>query len=774
MWKYFIALLLIVIIANSQSALGENTWETKVIESSALNYIGIYGFKDLCFTDENNGWAITYHEIFNTKDGGKSWKIQSESREELWMLQFVDHNTGWVVGFNGTILHTRDGGSKWSVQKSNTDELIYRVCFIDTQTGWVLGKNNIFLHTDDGGNTWKQLDTKVFDSIVYEAFFLDENEGWMLTYKWKPSEMESIEFLFHTDNGGVTWNCLKQGFDVFLNSIFFISSMEGWAVEVKGHILHTTDSGLTWEVLWDGTLENWTLKPEISFINSELGIVVEDDYRFNKKFERDMATSIMLITRDGGKNWDVHETIFGVWSSISFVNEEEIWVGGYPLHHSLDGGRTWKTLQSWQPMGTTCFVNEKGWLVGGYYGKIIHTPDGGKTWDDQESGKEDIDDSGGITTLRSISFVDEKEGWIVGSGGTVLHTIDGGVTWEKQTIDPEAIYFYHVTFVNPMDGFVAGCGSSHKIFYTHDGGKTWGSATIGKGDISWDYLDFVDSQHGWAVSYWDGQVARTDDGGRTWTVINKSAKTLRRVYFVNEQEGWGIGNNNKDGFIYHTTDGGKSWKEVRRVTIPLLDLYFISPMEGWAIGGTYSKNGALFFDPGDEEWEHDDPGIILHTINRGMSWVEQYRSIDTELYSISYNGNSSLYVFGYNSADNRYIILKYTDTSLHKGQAFDPSNKLVTTWGKVKDQLFQNYPNPFNPGTWIPYQLAEDSEATINIYNSEGKLIRTLDLGSRKAGSYQAHWNGKDEKGQTVASGIYFYVLKAGEFSGIKKMALVR
>jgi len=81
-------------------------------------------------------------------------------------------------------------------------------------------------------------------------------------------------------------------------------------------------------------------------------------------------------------------------------------------------------------------------------------------------------------------------------------------------------------------------------------------------------------------------------------------------------------------------------------------------------------------------------------------------------------------------------------------------------------RLLQNYPNPFNPDTWIPFDLAADANVTIRIYNVKGQLVRQLDLGKQEAGRYSdkknaAYWNGKDQLGQSVSSGLYFYTLKA-------------
>jgi hypothetical protein len=102
--------------------------------------------------------------------------------------------------------------------------------------------------------------------------------------------------------------------------------------------------------------------------------------------------------------------------------------------------------------------------------------------------------------------------------------------------------------------------------------------------------------------------------------------------------------------------------------------------------------------------------------------------------------------------------------------------------------LLQNYPNPFNPETWIPYQLARDANVNISIYSIKGQLIRTLHLGNQSAGIYvqkgkAAYWDGRDNEGERVASGVYFYTLQVreviprigvGDFTATRKMVIVK
>ncbi|MBC8231097.1 carboxypeptidase regulatory-like domain-containing protein [bacterium] len=93
--------------------------------------------------------------------------------------------------------------------------------------------------------------------------------------------------------------------------------------------------------------------------------------------------------------------------------------------------------------------------------------------------------------------------------------------------------------------------------------------------------------------------------------------------------------------------------------------------------------------------------------------------------------------------------------------------------------LYENYPNPFNPETWIPFKLATDSPVTVSIYNQKSQLIRTINLGEKRAGNYitkdkAAYWDGRNDFGERVSSGVYFYTFRAGEFKATRRMLVVK
>ena len=93
--------------------------------------------------------------------------------------------------------------------------------------------------------------------------------------------------------------------------------------------------------------------------------------------------------------------------------------------------------------------------------------------------------------------------------------------------------------------------------------------------------------------------------------------------------------------------------------------------------------------------------------------------------------------------------------------------------------LLNNYPNPFNPETWIPYHLSEDADVKLTIYDINGEVVRDIDVGHQTAAKYDTrtkaiYWDGRNRFGEQVASGVYFYHLQAGDFSGTRKMVILK
>jgi photosystem II stability/assembly factor-like uncharacterized protein len=226
--------------------------------------------------------------------------------------------------------------------------------------------------------------------------------------------------------------------------------------------------------------------------------------------------------------------------------------------------------------------NNNGWAVG-YFGKIIHTKDGGETWEIQASGTENV--------LTGVSFNNLNNGWAVGHGGTILHTKDGGKSWIKDNSGVKN-YLFDVSSTDPMNAWV--CGEKGVILHTSDGGEHW-EVQLNVGDIILNGIDFINPKTGWVVGEF-GIVLKTEDGGITWKKLrggrregveleedlSKILPTLYSVKFLNDKEGFAVG---VEGEMIYTPDGGLTWSHVDTKTkYSLYRIMFNSNGIGCAVG----------------------------------------------------------------------------------------------------------------------------------------------------------------------------------------------
>ncbi len=168
----------------------------------------------------------------------------------------------------------------------------------------------------------------------------------------------------------------------------------------------------------------------------------------------------------------------------------------------------------------------------------------------------------------------------------------------------------------------------------------------------------------------------------------------------------------------------------------------------------------------DAYWQSN---IRDNEIRLAFARFNQVESTASDLFLVEFDvlPNS----FGEISIDFNHVQLAESlSVTTHKG---------IVSIIPSRTALLQNFPNPFNPETWIPYQLAADADLTISIYSVNGDSVRTLKIGNKAAGSYlnkekAAYWNGRNNAGGKVSSGVYFYQIKAGDFIATKKLVILK
>ncbi|MBT7805433.1 T9SS type A sorting domain-containing protein, partial [Candidatus Poribacteria bacterium] len=185
-------------------------------------------------------------------------------------------------------------------------------------------------------------------------------------------------------------------------------------------------------------------------------------------------------------------------------------------------------------------------------------------------------------------------------------------------------------------------------------------------------------------------------------------------------------------------------------------------------------------------------GRVVASVGEGTNtrlWdVASLRRIAT----VGGHANSFVYTLAFSPdgtllASGRYGVLlwRVADTAVVTATAVDPRGKADATWARVKQAaltadetvVLPNYPNPFNPETWVPFDLSENANVTVSVYDAEGRIVRRLDLGAYPAGTYRtrgraAHWDGRNEQGEVVSSGVYFAELRAGDYRSTRRIAL--
>ena len=215
--------------------------------------------------------------------------------------------------------------------------------------------------------------------------------------------------------------------------------------------------------------------------------------------------------------------------------------------------------------------------------------------------------------------------------------------------------------------------------------------------------------------------------------------------------------------------------------------------EDTAIVGAWKDNHPLA-DPRGDPMLQLDKGSAYSFLRDGLSWVEKRRieasgTARSDLFGASVAIRGSFAIVGASGSDNAgdnsgsAFIYNPIDLGFRSADvpfSVDPSSHALSTLGYIKQTtILQNYPNPFNPETWFPYDLAEASEVILKIYDVRGGLVRQLNIGLQEPGRYRspekaAYWDGRDQFGTKVASGIYFYTFTAGDFERTRRMVILK
>jgi photosystem II stability/assembly factor-like uncharacterized protein len=601
-------------------------------------------------------------------------------------------------------------------------------CFFlpGTKRGWLVGASGLILRTDDGGSSWVVQKSGTEAELV-DVFFVDATYGWIVG---------ADGTVLGTADGGSSWRRMAKATDRHLTGVHFVSRSEGWACGTGGVILHTVDGGSSWE-LQPSEISDTLF--ELQFLDNLRGYAVG----WHGEVRR---------TDDGGATWARRRTPFSDPQTPAEVVELT---------------------------GLSFVSRDEGWVVGNHYDVIMHTADGGSSWDVQR-----YDVSKG-EYLGAVHFFDNKTGVAVGGGeaGAALRTTDGGSSWRKVTV-PADFPLTGVSFASTTEGWACGYGSC--IDYTADGGSSWLSLRDNlPEELGWKNVvcdipgrrkpdeQYLVVAHYDSISDEPERLAPgADDNGsgvvaalavaRALAATNVE-RTVRVILFAGEEQG---------------RVGSRDYARRAKVRGDDIRAVWNMDMIGYVGGGP--RDAKLYYKD-DSSWMYTAaarasrlyvPELILTGENNAFRANSDHYSFWQQGYAAT-----SLYEDPSNGVYPHYH--KTTDTMDHLDMAFVAANArlaaaAVAGWAGLMDEgpalsldAVRVYPNPYKPSASRAAGVTFDnvpSEATVGVYSLAGERVAE---GRPDSGGVWA-WDA------AVASGVYLYVLERNGEKRLGKVAIVK
>ncbi len=356
---------------------------------------------DVFFIDSLHGWSVSGTKIFQTADGGLSWKdINKHATHQLTDIAFSKNGTGWIVGWAGNIFHKNTESDFWESLSTGNRNSLNDVFFIDEKEGWCVGNFGSILHTSNGGETWEEQNSTV-DSVLFKVKFLNNLEGWITGHY----------VILNTIDGGKNWHVRNDLYGWFVDIDFF-DDKNGLLIERTGAVLQTNNGGINWQLINDRPLS-------------------------------EQLTSVAIINEN--------EAWIGGWRGLGHTTDKGATI-------------QWQDIPNISLVRNIQFVNNKTGFLSNDYGNFLGTINGGWTWHEFPRG-EGLDamvsdffalntdtvwiylglasgylkqitanQSLAVTeipeywihTINSIFFINPNTGWAVGNGGTILKYTGNG------------------------------------------------------------------------------------------------------------------------------------------------------------------------------------------------------------------------------------------------------------------------------------------------------------------------------------------------------------
>jgi photosystem II stability/assembly factor-like uncharacterized protein len=475
-----------------------------------------------------------------------------------------------------------------------------------TETNWVCaGDNGLFMKTTNAGQDWYFHNTAGIPSATLGIG--GNKDIWSLDANTIIITGEG-GYIGRSSDGGATFTSVAAGVMPAAERgqmIWFANASVGFVAcgspsGYSGHVLKTTDGGLTWAIAYtsartilgvggasinavyatvaDGTISK-SIDGGATWVDNALAVT---QYCYGTSFLNDTVGFVcgssggIFRTTNGGIKWDtlVSPQIEWTFYQVKIVSATEIYVAGDPAHlyKTTDLGNTWSDLPIYVTGPSVTYlwytIDKKGnkLTLGGDFGILAESTDGGNTWTSNSFFLNDqiMFDMQQVPGTKKLIAVGRQ---FYANARQMLISSDGGTSWSYKDI-PINADLSAISMVNNQVGYASGTKSV--VIKTTDGGETWAPVTSPfGGSYNIATIKFVSPTTGWVfVNYakpTQGNIAKTTDGGATWTYQTFSTTTtmpwVASADMLNENVGYFTLNPSNQP-IYKTTDGGATWFSV--------------------------------------------------------------------------------------------------------------------------------------------------------------------------------------------------------------------
>lgn len=768
-----------------------------------VDYWGIdFANADLPTGQARTGWAVGEGgAVIKTTNGGQKW-IWYESGVENTLRTVASVNNGQRViaaGDGGIIIISEDAGETWIQLSSPTTRNIWNLQMITDEIGWMVGERGTALKTTDGGLIWVQQSMPYPTAPYWDVSFIDTLFGYMCT---------SSGIVLKTTDGGVNWIIQIAGDTRSLYTIYAIDTLRASAGGFAGKVVYTTDGGINWLNAGGGGISAPEIN-KIKFMDEVKGFLASsggfykstnggvswyENNDLNQGFSTALTTNIslpvegkgfvtggkMLLakTTNEGESWRrtiVNADLFNVYfkdEQNGFINSTDL------IYTTNDGGQSLDTILTFPyneifSMEGMTFTDSLNGFIGTLPARIYKTTNGGQGW--HRTNITGLVDSSWV--IIKFFFLTKDIGWAI-SNKRIMKTNDGGENWFVQLNSPGAGYFSSIHFIDSLYGWASIL--NRRPFKTTDGGENWIEQT-NLNFYQTDDVYFKDTLNGWLLDW--NKLYRTNDGGITWdldSLVTGFGGSGRFGYFDSENI-FITGDR-----VYRTTNAGINWTEFPELADQgwRMAITLFSVNSGFLVGNT-----GLIFKYYDETvpvelinfegWLNENETNLqwttaTETNNRGF-YIQRKKLNEQEWIDLDFiegKGNSTeINYYSYKDILTESGVYCYRLKQTDFNSTFIYSKEIKIYFSILLEfKLFQNYPNPANPIANISFTLPQKSFVEINLYSINGELVKQILNEEKEKGIYNL-----EVKLNDFASGVYFYKMTTDKgFYDVKKLVLLK